>query len=100
MAKVNSGEASPVKAGRNVDLNEPRLQSRIQEDVKSKEFIAGVPAVGFGLKMKTKTEAGVFLAIFWSLLISTTPAADILLEERGHVALCTDNCLDHQILQC
>ena len=33
-----------MKAGGNVDLNEPRLQSRIQEDVKSKEFIAGVPA--------------------------------------------------------
>lgn len=37
-------EASPVKAGGNVDLDEPRLQSRIEEDVKSKEFIAGVPA--------------------------------------------------------
>ena len=37
-------ETSPVKAGGNVDLDEPRLQSRIKEDVKSKEFIAGVPA--------------------------------------------------------
>ena len=37
-------EISPVKAGGNVDLDEPRLQSRIQEDVKSKEFITGVPA--------------------------------------------------------
>ena len=34
-------EASPVKAGGNVDLDEPRLQSRIKEDVKSKEFIEG-----------------------------------------------------------
>ena len=37
-------EDSPVKAGGNVDFNEPGLQSRIQEDVKSKEFVAGVPA--------------------------------------------------------
>ena len=37
-------EDSPVKAGGNVDFNEPGLQTRIQEDVKSKEFVAGVPA--------------------------------------------------------
>ena len=37
-------KASPVKAGGNVDFNKPGLQSGIQEDVKSKEFVAGVPA--------------------------------------------------------
>ena len=40
-------ETSPVKAGGNVDLNEPRLEPGIQEDVKSKEFIAGIPATTF-----------------------------------------------------
>ena len=33
------------------------------------------------------------------LLLSTAPAADVLLEKRGHVALSTDDGLDHQILQ-
>ena len=40
-------ETSPVKAGGDVDLNEPRLEPGIQEDVKSKEFIAGIPATTF-----------------------------------------------------
>ena len=46
-SKSRTNEVSPVKAGGDVDLNEPRLEPGIQEDVKSKEFIAGIPATTF-----------------------------------------------------
>ena len=57
-----------------------------------------------GLEMKTITKSIgprqtlSLLAIFYLFSLFTTPAADILLEKRGHVALSTDDGLDHQIL--